>query len=106
MKKRLQGGKQRTAKGSETRAVDQEVQHRERNVVARTARRVGACHDMPTCEPGVTNTKMGQDPLSVLDPLGGGTPSVDGGLNQSQIVAGSLASVPAGLPRLKDCSGD
>ena len=37
--------------------------------------RVGVCHEMLMCEPGVTNTKVGQDHLSVLGPLGGGTPA-------------------------------
>ena len=70
------------------------------------AGRVGACHEMPMYEPGLTNTKTGQDHLSVLDPLGGGTPSFDAGLNQGQFIAGSPAGVPAGLPRLMDCPCD
>ena len=61
---------------------------------------------MPVCEPGVTNTKTSQDHLSVSGPMGGGTPSVDGGLNQGQLISGSPASIPAGLPRLAECSGD
>ena len=75
-------------------------------MAAWTAGRVGACHEMSMCEPGVTNTKMGQDHLLVSGPLGGGTPSLDGGLSQGQVIAGSPAGVPAGLPRLTDCSGD
>ena len=62
----------------------------EKNVAAR---RVRACHEMP-----VTS----QDHLSVLVPQCGGTPSVDGGLNKSQLIGGS----PAGVPRFTDCSGD
>ena len=79
---------------------------KERDVAARTARRVGASHEMPMCEPGVTNTKMSQDHLSVTGLLCGGTPSVDGGLNQGQLFSGSPASIPTGLPRLTDCSCD
>ena len=69
-------------------------------MAARTAGRVGACHEIPMCEAGVTNTKTGQEHLSVSDPLGGGIPSFDGGLNQGQ------AGVPVGLPGLADRSGD
>ena len=58
------------------------------------------------CEPGVTNAKRGQDYLSVSVPLGGRTPTFDCGFNQDQLIAGSLAGIPAGLPRLTDCSGD
>ena len=75
-------------------------------MAARTAGRVGAYHEMTMCEARVTNTKIGQDHLSVSGPLGGGTPSFDGGFNQGQLIAGSPAGVPAGLPRLTDCSGD
>ena len=75
-------------------------------MAARTAGRVGECHEMPMCRAGVTNTKTGQDHLSVSDELGGGTPSVDGGFNQGQLIAGSPAGVPVDLPRLTDCSGD
>ena len=76
------------------------------NVAARTAGRVGACREMPMCEPGVANTKTGQDHLSVSGPLGGRAPFFDGGLNQGQLIAGSPAGVPAGLPRLMDCLAD
>ena len=92
--------------GSVTRAVDQELHHSEGNVAARTAGRVRACHEMPMCELGVTNTKADQDHLSVSGLLGGGTPSFDGGLNQGQLIAGSQAGIPTGLPRLTDCSSD
>ena len=44
---------------------------------------------------GVTNTKTSQDYLSVSSPLGGGTSSFSGGLNQGQLT-----------PRLTYCSGD
>ena len=57
----------------------------------------------PMCDPGATNTKEGQDQLSVSGPLGGGTPSFDGRFNKGHLIAGG---VPAGLPRLMDCSGD
>ena len=67
---------------------------------------VRACHEMPMCEPGVTNTMTSQDHLSVSSSSCGGTPSVDGGLNQGQLIVGSPASIPAGLPRLKDCTSD
>ena len=53
-------------------------------------------------EPGVSNTKTGQDHLSVAGPLSGGTPSFDGGFNRGQFIAGSLAGVPEGLLRLND----
>ena len=59
---------------------------------------------MPVCEPGVTNTKTSQDHLSVSGPVGGGTPFVDGGLNQGQLIPDSQAGVPAGLPRFMDYS--
>ena len=36
---------------------------------------------------GVTKMKTGQDHLSVLGPLGGGTLSFEGGLNQGQLIA-------------------
>ena len=73
-------------------------------MAARTAGRVGECIKMPMCKPGVnvTNTKTIQAHLSVLGPLCGETPSVDGGLNQGQLIASSPASVPVGLPRLTD----
>ena len=51
-------------------------------MAARTAGRVGAYHEMPMFEPGVTNTKTGQEHLSVSGLMGGGTPSFDGGVNQ------------------------
>ena len=51
-------------------------------MAARTAGRVGACYEMPMCELGVTNTKMGQDHISVSGLLGGETPSFNGGINQ------------------------
>ena len=82
------------------------MHHRAENVAARTAGKVVACHEMPTCEPGVTNTKTGQDHLSVSGPLGGGIPSYDGGLNQGQLIGGNPAVVLVGLPRLTFCSGD
>ena len=44
--------------------------------------------------PCVTNTKTSQDYLSVSSPVCGGTPSVDGGLNQDQVISGSPASIP------------
>ena len=44
--------------------------------------------------------------LSMLGPLSGGTPSFDGGLNQSSLIAGSPAGVPVSLPRLTEWSGD
>ena len=75
-------------------------------MVARTARRVRACHEMPMCELSVNNTKTGQDQLLVSVSLGGGTLSFDGGFNQGQLIAGSLVGVLAGLPKLTDCSGD
>ena len=64
--------------------------HRERDVAARTARRVSVCHEMPLCDPGVTNMKTCQDHLSVSvsGPLCGGTPSVDGGLAKTHGVFG------------------
>ena len=55
------------------RAVDEEMHHREGNVAPRTAMRVEACHEIFMYESGVTNTKAGQDHLSVSGPLGGGT---------------------------------
>ena len=54
----------------------------------------------------VTNTKTSQDHLSVSVPLDRGTPSVNGGLNQGQLISGSPASNPACLLRLTDCSGN
>ena len=39
-------------------------------------------------------------------PLCGGAPFVNGGLNQGQLVSGSPANIPAGLPILTDCSCD
>ena len=54
-------------------------------MTARTAGRGEACHEMPMCEPGVTNTETSQDNLSVSGPVDGGTPSVDGGLNQGSL---------------------
>ena len=64
------------------------------------------CHEMPMCEPGVANTKAGHYHLSVSGPLGRGTPSFDGGLNQGQLIASSPTDVPVGLPRLTDFSDD
>ena len=61
---------------------------------------------MPVCGPGVTNAKTSQDHLSMSSPMGGGTPSADDGFNQGQLVSGSPASIPAGLPRLSDCAGE
>ena len=58
------------------------------------------------CETGVINKKTSQDHLSVPGPLCGGTPSADGGLNQRQLMSGSPASIPAGLPRRMECSAD
>ena len=52
-------------------------------------------HEMLMCEPGVTNTKTSQDYVSVSGPLCEGTPSVDGGLNQGQLISGNLASIPS-----------
>ena len=54
-------------------------------------------HEMSMRETGVTNTKTGQDHLSVSGPLG--RESSDGGLNQGQLIAGNPAGIPAGLPR-------
>ena len=75
-------------------------------MAVRTAGRVGVCYEMLMCEPGVTNTKTGQDHLSVSGSLGGRTPPFDGGFNLGQLIASSLADVPAGLPGLADCSGN
>ena len=61
---------------------------------------------MPVCDPGVTNAKTSQDHLSVSGPVDGGTPSADGGLNQGKLITGRPASIPAGLPRLAEGSGD
>ena len=72
----------------------------------RTDETVGTCLEMSMCEPGVTNTKTSHDHLSVSGPLCGGTPFVDGGINQGQLIVGSPAIVPAGLPRPTDCSED
>ena len=72
-------------------------------MAARTAGRVGVCHEMPMYEPGVTNAKAGQDHLSVWGLLGGGTPFFDGGLDQGQFMVGTPVGVPAGLPGLTDC---
>ena len=66
-----------------------EVHQREKDVAARTVRRVRAYHKMPVCEPGVSNTKTSQDYLSVSIPLCGGTLSADGGRNQGQLISGS-----------------
>ena len=74
------------------------MQQRELNVAAQIAGRVGACHEMAVCEPGLTNMKSG--------PLGRGTQSFDGVLNQGQLIAGSPAGIPACLPKLMVCSGD
>ena len=71
-------------------------------MAARTAKRVRVCHEMPMCEPGVTNMMMSQDHLSVLGPLCGEAPSIDGGLNQGQLISGRQASTSEGLPRLTD----
>ena len=60
---------------------------------------VRACHKMLMCEVGVTNTKTSQDYPSVLGLLYGETPSVDGGLNQGQLISGTPASIPVGMPR-------
>ena len=57
------------------------MHHREGNLAGRTEERVGACREMPMCEPGVTYTKKGQDHLSMSSTLGGEIPSFDGGLN-------------------------
>ena len=56
---------------------------------------VRACHEMLMCELGVSNTKTSQDYLSVSGPMCGGTPSIDGGLNQGQLTSGVPANIPA-----------
>ena len=61
---------------------------------------------MPMCQMVVTNTKTGQDHLSVVDPLRGGALSFDGELTPGQPIAGSPTCVPEGLPSLTDFSGD
>ena len=101
MRKRSENGEVKRIWGSRLRSAPQRE-----NVAARTTGRVGACQEMPMCESGVTNTKTGQDHLSMSGPLDGGTPSFDGGLNQGQLIAGSPAGVPVGLPRLTDYLGD
>ena len=75
-------------------------------MTTRTAGRVRALHEMPVCESGVANAKASKDHLSVSGPMGGGTPSSDGGPNQGQLISGSPVSIPEGLPRLADCAGD
>ena len=44
------------------------MHHKEENVAARKTGRVGACHEMPMCEPSVTNTKVEQHHFSVSEP--------------------------------------
>ena len=77
----------------------------QRNVATQISRRVGARHEIPMCEPDETNTKTSQDHLSVSGLYWGGAPSFDGG-NQGQLIASNKPGVPAGLPRLTDCTGD
>ena len=54
----------------------------------------------------MTNMKTSQDHLSVFGQMGGGTPSIDGGLNQGQLISDCPASILAGLPRLVESWGD
>ena len=96
--KETENGREKRIWGSRLRSEPK------RDVAARTGRVVRACHEMPMCEPGVTKTS--QDHLSVSGPSCGGTPSVDGGLNKGQLIAGSPVTIPTGLPRLTDCSGN
>ena len=95
-----------THEAYERRKLNLNIHHKEGNVAVRKAGRVRACHQILMCEPGVTNTKVGQEHLSVSDPLGGGALSFNRGLNLGQFIANTLSSFPAGLPRLTDCSGD
>ena len=49
---------------------------------------------------------MGQDHLSMSGPLGGGTSSLDGGLNQDLLIVGSPTGVLVGSTKFTDCSGE
>ena len=70
------------------------VPQREGRGSSDSKRRVTVCHEMPIGEPGVTSTKTTQDHLSVSGPLCEGTPSVDGGFNQGQLIFGTAGSIP------------
>ena len=80
-------------KGIVPRAVNQEINHKEENVAARTAGSVGECHEMPIRRLAKTTSRC----LKL---------SFDGGLNLGQVIAGSPGGILAGLSRLTDCSGE